>query len=527
MYFVAKKGLKRANLIFLSIILLFTMFTISNVTAAEAFRFEEITVDELMEGYEKGEYTVEEVVTAYLERIEQYEPMYNAFTIMNPNIIEEAREIDRLRAAEKPLGPLAGVPIVIKEAVDIAGYPSTMGWEPLASELGGIELIPERDAPVVARLKAAGAIIIGKTNIPAFSSSGTHASTSWDGDTYNAYDRTLVPGASSSGTATAISGNFAVLGIAEETGGSIQNPAAAQGVVGIKPTFALVPNAGVVPLGGSTRDVIGPHARTVKDAAIMLDVIAGYTHEDQKTVASFSNIPKGGYTSKLNTQELRGKRIGLFGPGWRDQALTEETQQLYDQAIKDLEAQGAIVIPDPFAGSGFAEYVSENGSVGVESVIYDMEDYLERLGSTAAIRSVVELLKKTGEMPSIFNRYNGNLPDADGIAYLSNFAEVRTKYLEIFNEVMDKHDLDALFFPQMYKETPLLGNNENIGATTVSEINIAGVPLVNVPGGYYESGAPFSVVFVGKMWTEADLLGMAYDYEQATNHRVPPTLLAK
>src|SRR5690606_7162586 len=125
--------------------------------------------------------------------------------------------------------------------------------------------------------------------------------------------------------------------------------------------------------------------------------------------------------------------------------------------------------------------------------------------------------------PSIFNRYNGNLPDADGIADLSNFAEVRTKYLEIFNEVMDRHDLDALFFPQMYKETPLLGNNENIGATTVSEINIAGVPLVNVPGGYYESGAPFSVVFVGKMWTEADLLGMAYDYEQATNHRVPPT----
>src|SRR5690606_7847723 len=128
--------------------------------------------------------------------------------------------------------------------------------------------------------------------------------------TYNAYGREFVPGASSSGTATAISGNFAMLGIAEETGGSIQNPAAAQGIVGIKPTFALVPNAGVVPLAGSSRDVIGPHARTVKDAALMLDVIAGYSHEDQKTVASIGNIPSKGYTSKLNKQALKGKRIG-------------------------------------------------------------------------------------------------------------------------------------------------------------------------------------------------------------------------
>jgi len=515
---------KRLAVMFLAVMLMAGSLVTASAFAAAPFPFEEITVDELLKGYASGDFTAEEVVRAYLERIAKYESKYNAFTVLNPNVLEEAREIDRKRKAGEKLGPLAGVPVVIKEAVDMAGFPSTMGWEPLAPEKGGITLIPAKDAPVVARLKEAGALIIGRTNIPAFSASGTRASTSWDGDTYNAFGRQFAPGGSSSGTATAVSANFAVLGIAEETGGSIQNPAAAQGLVGIKPTFGLVPNVGVVPLGGSTRDVIGPHARTVKDAAIMLDVIAGYTPEDPKTVASIGNIPAGGYTSGLNVQALRGKRIGLFGPGWRDVELTAETQKLYDQAIKDLEAQGAIVVPDPFAGSGFAEAVKEYGSIGVESVIYDMQAYLERLGPDSPIKSVEELLEKTGQKPSIFNRYGDSLPDPNGTPDLSRFLKARTRLLEIFNRVMDKHGLDALFFPQMYKETPLLDSDENIGATTVSEINVAGLPLVTVPGGYYESGAPFSVVFVGKMWSEAQLLGFAYDYEQATKHRKAPVL---
>lgn len=491
---------------------------------ASSFVYEEITLDRLQAGYVNGEYTSEQVVRAYLARISVYEPNYNAFTMMNDKALEEAREIDKRRAAGEKLGPLAGIPIVIKEAVDMAGFPSTMGWEPLAPQKGGIELIPERDAPVVARLKAAGAIIIGRTNIPAFSSSGTNASTSWDGDTYNAVDRSLAPGGSSSGTAMAISGNFAVLGIAEETGGSIQNPAAAQNIVGIKPTFGLVPNAGVVPLGGSTRDVIGTHARTVRDAALMLDVIAGYSHEDPKTVASIGNIPKKGYTSRLNKQELQGKRIGLYGPGWRNQELTPETEKLYSRAIAELKAQGATVVTDPFADTDFAATV-KSAAGGIDSVIYDMEAYLQRLGPSAAINSVDEFLKKTGQTPPVFNRYNGNLPDLSKPLDLSAFIASRTKLLEIFNEVMDKYELDALVFPQMFKETPQLASKENIGATTVSEINLAGVPLVTIPAGYYKSGSPFELAFVGKMWSEASLLGMAYDYEQATNYRKAPVLV--
>ncbi|MBW7457135.1 amidase, partial [Paenibacillus sepulcri] len=311
------------------------------------------------------------------------------------------------------------------------------------------------------------------------------------------------------------------------TGGSIQNPAAAQALVGIKPTFGLVPNAGVVPLGGSTRDVIGTHARTVHDAAAMLDVIAGYSHEDPKTVASIGNMPRNGYTSQLNQLALKGKRIGLYGKGWRDQELTPETQELYDRAVSELEKQGATVIPDPFAGTEFAEFVKASGSVGIESVIYDMEDYLERLGPSAEINSVQELMDKTGQKPSIFDRYKEDMPDPNSVADLSNFVKIRTKYLQIINDVMDFYDLDALVYPQMFKETPLLDSKDNIGATTVSEINIAGIPLVTVPGGYYKSGSPFAVAFIGKMWSEASLLGMAYDYEQSTKYRVAPVLLGK
>ncbi|MGE7056121.1 amidase family protein, partial [Paenibacillus glucanolyticus] len=147
--------------------------------AAERFTYEEITLKELEQGYAAGAFKTEEIVKAYLDRINIYESNYNAFTMMNVNALQEAREIDRRRTAGEKLGPLAGVPIVIKEAVDVAGFPSTFGWAPLSKELGGIELIPEKDAPVVARLKAAGAIILGKTNIPAFSSDGTRASSSW------------------------------------------------------------------------------------------------------------------------------------------------------------------------------------------------------------------------------------------------------------------------------------------------------------------------------------------------------------
>ena len=499
----------------------------------------ELTIDEIQAGFAGGRFTSEALTRLHLARIERFEPFYNAFTFMNPAALAEARAIDARRTAGEPLGPLAGVPVVVKEAMDVAGLPSTAGWAPLASAAGGVDLIPERDAPVVARLRAAGAVILGKTNIPAFSHDGARANTSWDGPTFNAVDRAIVPGASSAGTATAISASFAVVGLAEETGGSIQNPAAAQSLVSVKPTFGLIPNTGVAPLAGSTRDVVGPHGRTVRDTAILLDVLAGYTAEDPKTVASIGVIPEGGYTGRLDKDALRRARLGLYGPGWRSRPLSADCKALYAGALARLEALGASVVDDPFANTGFdglARLTGDFDDRGLESMAYDMDLYLRRLGPSAAADSLAKLKALIPDDPfgpeGILGGHAVTMPilrksleDPTAVPDLSEFLAVRQAYLRAFNAVMDQHRLDALVFPQSFTELPGLFDTATYPATTVSEINIAGLPGVTVPAGRYQNGSPFSLIFVGRMWSEAQLLGLAFAYEQSTHHRIVPRLV--
>ncbi|SDZ82669.1 amidase [Thalassobacillus cyri] len=494
----------------------------------------ELTVAELTRGYKNGVFRVTDVVQAHLERIEQYEDTYNAFTFINDHAMQEASEMDaRIKKEDSP-GKLAGVPIVLKETVDVTGFPSTFGWEGFHKEAGGVEIMPQVDAPIVEKLKAEGAIILGKTNMPAFSISATNANTSWAGKTLNVINPAFAPGGSSSGTATAVSGNLAVLGIAAETGGSIQNPAASQALVGVKPTFGLVPNSGAAPFAASTRDVLGPHSRTVQDAAIMLDVIAGNHPDDPKTEAASGKLPEEGYTGNLTEGALEGKRIGLYGPGWRGEALSAETQQLYDRAVKELEAQGAEVVTDPFAGSGFASFVEATGNIGYDAFVSDIQSYLDRMDPEETIPSLPELFKQmetapwaAGEPLQNFNKANlkAKLKAPDQAPDLSYFFDARANFQEIIRGVMDKHNLDAFVYPQMAAEIPPL--TEGIHQPTASpEVNISGQPLVTVPAGYYQSGKPFSLAFFGKMWSEAELLGMAYDYEQATQYRKVPVLEA-
>jgi Asp-tRNA(Asn)/Glu-tRNA(Gln) amidotransferase A subunit family amidase len=228
---------------------------------ATAIDLIEVTVERVQAGFASGAFTSESLTQAFPDRIAVYNPPYNAIVFMNPTALDDARSSDARRA------PLDGVPVVVKDAMDMAGFPTTGGWRLLHSKTGGVDLYPATDAPVVARMRAAGAVILGKTNIPVLSATGSHANDSWAGPTYNAAGREFLPGGSSAGTATAVAASLAVLGLAEETGGSIQNPASAQGLVGIKPTFALVPNVGVLPLS-SLRDVVGPIGRCVRDAAL-------------------------------------------------------------------------------------------------------------------------------------------------------------------------------------------------------------------------------------------------------------------
>ena len=500
----------------------------------------ELTVEQVQHGFASGAFTCEQLVRACLDRIAEYDPHYNAIIFPNPSALDDAREIDRRRAAGEALGPLAGVPIVVKDTMDMTGFPSTGGWSLLCSRAGGIDLMPGTDAPVVARMRAAGTIILGKTNVPVLSASGSHANDSWAGPTYNAAGRQFVPGGSSAGSATAVAASFAVLGLAEETGGSIQNPASAQALAGIKPTFALVPNAGVMPLS-SQRDVVGPVARCIRDAALALDVLAGFTMADPKTAAGVGRRPKGGYAAGLRRGALRGKRLGLYGPGWRDLPLSTGTEDLYRSSHGELEALGATLVADPFAGSGFADIgqpIPGPGyydARGIESVPYDIQKYLERMGPGAALRSFAEFARATAAQDPFgpggvlaythgLRQFAPCLADPATPPDLSDFLGAREAYLDIFDTVMTRHSLHGLVFPQMRDPLPPLRGGEPIHETTVCEINIAGLPGVVVPAGYHEGGAPFCLIFVGRQWSEEALLGFAYDYEQATRHRRAPVL---
>ncbi|NHC16394.1 amidase family protein, partial [Motilibacter deserti] len=310
-----------------------------------------------------------------------------------------------------------------------------------------------------------------------------------------------------------------VAGIAEETGGSIQNPASAQSLYAVKPTFGLVPNTGNFPLAGVTRDVLGPLTKSVEDAAIMLDVLAGYTPEDPKTEGAV--VPAGGYTSQLSTEALRGKRIGLYGPGWRtgsNSELSPETAKLYAKAVKNLKAQGAIVVEDPFAGSGFNALRSSGITNAGNN--WAIDQYLKRLGPSAAVHSAAELNAWADANGFASDtRVNGMLGDFSTPPDLSGFNANRDRYLNVFNKVIEDNDLDALMFPQQVQEIGPIFNG-SVSASTVSEINIAQLPGVVVPDGAYANGKPFNLLFMDVKWSEAELLGYAYDYAQAYDGRV-------
>lgn len=498
---------------------------------------ETLTVASIRKGLADGSLTAEALTIASLSQVEKLNTTYNAIIIENPEALETARQIDKRRAAGESVGPLAGVPVVVKDPMDMKGIPTTAGWHLLYSRTGGIDLIPETDSPVVARMRAADAVILGKTNVPVLSHTGSHASDSWAGPTINVVIEDRMPGGSSAGTASAVACTMCVMGLAEETGGSIQNPASAHGLVGIKPTIGLVPNAGVVPLS-SNRDVVGPIARTVEDAAYCLDVLAGWSAEDPKTLASVGKIPVGGFASKISRDALKGKRLGLFGPGWRPEPLSEETVSLYGRARAELADAGAVLIDDPFAGTGFSDLREPTPPTphfdgrGLESIAWDVDCYLKRLGPSAAIKNWAEFVDAVKSenpfAPGGVLSFMPSLPDFQTAMEnptappeLPEFIALKAAYLHLLAEVFESHKLDGLVYPQMFEELPSLHSGKPILETTVGELNIAGIPGVTVPAGYYRSGAPFELIFLGLQWSEAELIAMAYAYEQATLHRKP------
>ncbi len=524
----------------------------------------EVTVPQLEEMYRNHKYTVNEVVQWYAARIGKYNGIYRAVQNLDlEGALATAKREDAEAAgggANFHHGPLWGIPIVTKANTSIKGLITTDGWKGYI--IPGHELVASKDATIVARLRAAGAVIIGQTNMPDFAASDTNRSTAY-GRTGNAYDVRFSPGGSSGGTVTAVTANMAVLGNGTDTGNSIRMPSATSSVVGVFPTRGLVSIAGIAPLDWLL-DNTGPIARSVTDAVIALDAMAGEDPADPRTLGSSAKAQPGPYTQYLKTDALKGKRFGvpafvLSGAGIPFQGISSsatpaevtaatadsvlplrpETREAFMKAIEGLRAAGAtVVFDDSILPDSFAVTVARVGTIpyvreGTEKFLatygpaqyHSVAEYEKAVGSPLPATITGDYAVGRGGRPLVTQALIESDPQAD-----ANFFTPRQKAIDDYNATLDRLHLDGYVYPaaQMPPPDETMPQDGGISGgphSATGWVNMIGVPAVVVPGGFYPGGLPFGLEISARPWRDGDLLGWAYAYEQATKHRRPPVLV--
>jgi Asp-tRNA(Asn)/Glu-tRNA(Gln) amidotransferase A subunit family amidase len=420
-----------------------------------------------------------------------------------------------------------GVPIVIKANTSIKGLITSDGWKGFV--IPGHALIAPADATVVAKFRAAGAVILGQTNMPDFAASDTTRSSAF-GRTGNAYDVRFSPGGSSGGTVTAVSANFALLGTGTDTSNSIRMPSSTSAVIGVLPTRGLVSIAGIAPLDWLVDDT-GPIARDVTDAAIALGVMAGEDPLDFRSKGSAAKAQAGPYTQYLKKDSLKGKRFGV--PAFILDAKSPprpETREIFMKAVEELRAAGAtVLIEDSILPASFPEAVDK-----VKTFPYHLEGFeafLKNFGP-AEYKSAAEYAKAVGSpLPPMMTMGAANSPGIEtDPAAETNFFGPQRDALAIYTGTLDRLRLDGFVYPaaQMPPPDETMPQDGRLSSGPHSQtgwVNPIGVPAVVVVGGFYASGLPFGLEISARQWRDGDLLGWAYAYEQATHHRHSPTLV--
>lgn len=471
----------------------------------------ERTIPELAAAMKDGTATSHDLVQAYLDRIAAYDhqgPALNAMIVVNPKALSEADALDRERASRGPRGPLHGIPIVIKDNYDTVDLPTTAGSIALKGANAG------RDAFQVKKLRDAGAVIVGKTNLHELARGITTIS-SLGGQTRNPYDPTRNPGGSSGGTGAAVAANFAAVGMGTDTCGSIRYPAAHNNLVGLRPTMGLSSRAGIVPLS-LTQDVGGPLARTVRDLALVLDATVGPDPGDPITQASAGHIPRT-YLDALDADGLRGARLGVVVSLFGEAAEDQRAGSVVRTAVRAMEQRGAravdVVIPS----------ISEQDvSVIRFEFKFQLNQYLAE--TKAPVRNLSEILDKGLFHPALeqsFRRSN-EVATLDSDEYRAA-REKQLRLRELLLKTMGDQHVDALVYPTLRRTAAKIGEPQSGGNCAASAAT--GLPAITVPAGFADDGMPVGVEFLGRPFTESDLLRLAYAYEQATHHRHPPPLM--
>ena len=497
--------------------------------ARDAFAVEERSVAEWQAALGQGELTSRQLVELYLERIESLDtngPELRAVLETNPDALDIATALDAERRSGTLRGPLHGIPVLVKDNIDTADrMHTTAGSQALAEDR------PTRDAFIVERLRAAGAIVLGKTNLSEWANfRSTHSSSGWSargGQTRNPYALNRSPSGSSSGSAVAAASNFCAVAVGTETDGSITSPSAACSLVGLKPTVGLVSRSGIVPIS-HTQDTAGPMCRTVADAAVLLGALAG---ADPRDAATRGARPRD-YVAALDANALKGARIGVAREKFT--GYSDATDAAFTRALDVLKDRGAVLVdPANIATAG------QFGDAEFDVLLYEFKSDLARYLATrppgARARTLEALIAYNRahdavEMPyfgqEIFemSAKKGGLTSPGYRRALDKCRVLsRTRGLDA---TFARYRVDAIVAPTMGPTWLIdLVNGDSFGSSSTTPCAVAGYPAITVPMGYTR-GLPLGITFMGRAWSEATLLGIAYAYEQAAKARVAPTFAA-
>jgi amidase len=490
--------------------------------AAQAARFDlqTATIADINAAMDAGALSSEKLAQLYLNRIAAYDkqgPHINAIITLNQQALATARALDVERKEKGRRSPLHGIPVILKDLYDTKDLPTSAGFLPLKDSR------PILDATVVARLRAAGAVIIAKVNMSDwFGVPKPGDQSTVLGRTSNPYNLALTPGGSSGGTAASLAAVFAQIGLGSETGVSIRNPTSNNSIVGLAPSRGLIPRAGQV-MTSFTQERAGPMARSVYDVAALTDVVAGFDVEDLLSASSLGKTPSQSYTSFLDKDGLRGARIGVFRDLFRKGANNAEGTALIDKAIAQMKEAGAVVIDPLSIGLDLFPLLDDTRTNYYEAQFsYDL--YFRRLGPNAVIHNMGELLEKGGSLvkPSIvkgYHEFHSLMHQPDFLARRDTQETLKLAAVEL----MDKYRLDVLVYP--FKSMPPPGHLEKGVDQDNPFSSVTGLPALLVPAGYTkQTNGPIAIEFLGRPFSEPALFKLAYAYEQVSkNRKTPPT----
>ena len=479
----------------------------------------EATVEDVHAAMGKGRLTARRLTEMYLARIDAYDkagPALNAVILVNPEALQIADDLDAKFRTSGPVGPLHGIPVLLKDNVNTAGMATTGGSLSLAG------YVPPEDAEIVGKLKDAGAIVIAKTNLHEFAVWGETVS-SLGGRTHNPYDLSRTPGGSSGGTGAALAANFGLLGIGTDTVNSIRSPASANSLVGIRPTVGAVSRRGIIP-NSFVQDSVGPMARTVTDAARMLGVLTGYDAGDPATSWSIGRT-ESDYTRFLDHGGLKGARIGVVEGFFGKDDVHGEVNAVIREAIARMEQAGAVTVSvdDPIFDTS---WLLAEVTVHPYELKADLNSYLSNPAAGTPVKSIEEIIASGKFHPNIVEEIeqaqdlSKDSPDYRG--RLVKRMRIRDRLMQI----MAENRLDALAYPHQARLVVPIGDRQVDRNGALG--SIAGFPAITVPGGFSPAsdaapvGVPVGLEFLGRPWSEPALVRIAFGFEQATLFRRPP-----